>query len=424
MIGVLRNISAKQTYELLLSIAIGIFCFAPNAISPIVLLLLLFVFTQAIRGKMRFQFSKVSLWFIAFFLCYVLGAFFTDHLHEATKNIERRLVYLLFPILFSFQFTERIRLKPIVIGFIIGVIICCLLGLKHSYFNYQAHGDFNNSFGASIFSYIHHPTYLSSFLVFAFWLGRYGWMKAWKGFTTLNLSLFFIFSLAMQFFCFSFAGLLFLLFSLIYLFYRYLHKNWPKWLFRMALVCFPLIPILVYSGNIHIRIEVDEAAKDLGHFIANPESVFQRTDAGFTGNQIRLIMWTVAAQEIIANPWGAGTSNFDDVLGKRLTEKGLPDVAALQYNPHNQFLQVGVELGIFGLLVFLWLLFRFAKYAISKKDYILLFLWLNLVFNMLFESMLQRQSGIVFYTFWFCVLLVVDHFNSKVEDTSEHLLEN
>jgi activator of 2-hydroxyglutaryl-CoA dehydratase len=63
-------------------------------------------------------------------------------------------------------------------------------------------------------------------------------------------------------------------------------------------------------------------------------------------------------------------------------------------------LQSGIEIGIFGLIVLLFLLFKGITIAWKNRNYLLLFVVLNLAFNMLFESMLQRQSGIIFYTFW------------------------
>jgi O-antigen ligase len=80
---------------------------------------------------------------------------------------------------------------------------------------------------------------------------------------------------------------------------------------------------------------------------------------------------------------------------------------AIQYNPHNQFLQTGLEIGILGLLALLLVVGVSWRIARQHKNYLLMAVLTSLVLNSLFESMLQRQSGIVFYSFWICVLVMM-----------------
>jgi O-antigen ligase len=82
----------------------------------------------------------------------------------------------------------------------------------------------------------------------------------------------------------------------------------------------------------------------------------------------------------------------------------LNSIADENYNPHNQYLQVAVEIGILGLMLFLVLLGMIFSYAIKWKNSLLFLICGNLAFNCIFESMLQRQSGIVFYTFLILLL--------------------
>jgi O-antigen ligase len=95
------------------------------------------------------------------------------------------------------------------------------------------------------------------------------------------------------------------------------------------------------------------------------------------------------------------------MMHQRLVELGLNQQAALNYNPHNQYLQIAAELGIIGLLLFLGILLYGVVWAISSKNWLLTLVMLSLMFNCFFESMLQRQSGIVFYCFWICILTSV-----------------
>lgn len=88
-------------------------------------------------------------------------------------------------------------------------------------------------------------------------------------------------------------------------------------------------------------------------------------------------------------------------------------MAERNFNPHNQFLQTGLEIGLLGLAVLLLLLVLVFVRAVRSGDLILTVLTASLVFNCLFESMLQRQSGIVFYTFWICFLIMLDRIKKE-----------
>ena len=115
-------------------------------------------------------------------------------------------------------------------------------------------------------------------------------------------------------------------------------------------------------------------------------------------------MWAASCQVFVEHPFGVGTGNVDDFLSDKLNEIGQPHMAAKKLNPHNQFLQTAVEVGVFGLALLIFLAIYGTYVSIQTKNWLLLFVIISLAFNCLFESMLQRQSGIVFYTFWICLL--------------------
>ena len=124
-------------------------------------------------------------------------------------------------------------------------------------------------------------------------------------------------------------------------------------------------------------------------------------------------MWTVTLEEIALHPLGVGTGNVDAHLSGRLKKYGQLDLAkkdehgAIQYNPHNQFLQTGIEIGVLGLLALLFMVGVTWRIARQHKNYLLMAVVASLVLNSLFESILQRQSGIVFYSFWICLLVMM-----------------
>jgi O-antigen ligase len=161
-----------------------------------------------------------------------------------------------------------------------------------------------------------------------------------------------------------------------------------------------------------VKIEIDSVFSALKTYISNPKKILSKKESEITGNDSRLIMWTVTSEEIAKHPFGVGTGDVDYYLNKRLQSYNLKEFATRNYNPHNQFLQITLEIGVFSLITFLLFFYFTMQFAIQNKNWILLILIINLFFNSLFESMLQRQSGIVFYVF-FIVVLIASNINKK-----------
>lgn len=395
--------SSENWYEYLLAGALTCFCFAPKSISLFVILLVIFTAVQVIRKQMKFVFSPVLLTFVLLYLAYAVGVFFTNHLQDALGYLEKKMVLVIFPLLFSFRFQRPINLRIITLGLVLGTIVLTILSVIHGIQVYQQTQDFNNSFGSSQYSYIHHPTYFAAFITIALLMVREGTKKNWKYFNSWTLGAYFLLTCVNLLFCFSFASLLFFLILIGVLFIKYFYQKLPKVWFFVVLAFLPLIPVGAYYGNIHVQIEVDETLRDAKAYVQNPNSVFEKVRTTPSGNQTRLLMWTVSTQEFLDHPMGSGTANFDDKLGKRLRDKNLDDYADLKYNPHNQFLQVAVEIGVIGLLIFCAIFVCYFNMAKKYRFAPLFWLTLNLAFNCFFESMFQRQSGIVFYVLLFCL---------------------
>ena len=115
-------------------------------------------------------------------------------------------------------------------------------------------------------------------------------------------------------------------------------------------------------------------------------------------------------------PFGIGTGNVDEVLTYHLTEMDQRELAKQELNPHNQYLQTGIEIGWFGIFILLMITVYGTLKAIQNRNWLLVLILCNLSFNMLFEFMLQRQSGIVFYTFVILILANIQN-NYKTENT-------
>jgi O-antigen ligase len=211
----------------------------------------------------------------------------------------------------------------------------------------------------------------------------------------------------------SLAGILFLLLFTVFFLLRWIYYRFGKLRFYLVLVITPILLFTMLSNLPGIQTDFRNTKNAVFAFSKDPIHFVKSKDGPISGNETRLIMWTVTVQEIGKHPFGVGTGNIDDYLTISLENYGLHDLAQHKYNPHNQFLQTALEIGIPGLLILLLFLFSALKAACKTHNKLLILVLATLVFNCLFESMLQRQTGIVFYSFWICFLVLVSTFEKS-----------
>jgi O-antigen ligase len=96
-------------------------------------------------------------------------------------------------------------------------------------------------------------------------------------------------------------------------------------------------------------------------------------------------------------------------------------MADKNYDPHNQYFSTTLELGMQGLLILLIALLIPLIVGLKRRSALLVLLSVNLLFNSAFESMLQRQSGIVFYMFWYCLLFIITYGETLKTNKDESL---
>lgn len=367
----------------------------------------------------HFKFNRLALLFIIAYGFYLYYCLFTRHVDSASKYLEYKLSFLLVPLLFSFVPKERMQVQLPIIGFLIGTFMLFINGIVHAMTCYASSSTFFTCFTSSQFSPIHHPSYATVFYTVALFLvwfaykSRYKWMKLW-----LTLILSGIYLLAIVF-CFSLAGLLFFFIAIGVTLSVLIYKKWGRAVtFILGMVTTASIVVLFQSVSV-LKNEFNGAKKYFDEYIENPKAFVQNKKYPMSGSEVRLVMWTAAYQAFTNYPLGVGTGNVDEVLTAQLTKMNQKELAKQLYNPHNQYLQTGLEIGVFGLLALLAPFVFAFNYFKRSKNWLLLLVVGSLLFNMLFESMLQRQSGIVFYTIATCFLVLYSE--NKKHTNNTHL---
>lgn len=419
----MRNINYQKSLEIYLGLIAIIICVLPKMIGLMIAGLAVFVIIGYARKQIAFKFNKTAGFLALLYVIYVIGVAFTHNQKLASGYVENKLAMFVFPLLLAFRFKKEMDFRPAVAGLVVGVLLTGIWGFVNASHCYSASGTLSTCFTSGNFSHIHHPSYFSVFLLTAITAVWYGYYQRWPLFKFSWIIPFSLIALGMYTLCISLAALLFAILLGIIVLTIAVYKRFGKVALIIFLIVAPIAASVLFMAVPEFKVQFQESKKYFLEYSKDPENFVRSKTGHKEGSEVRLIMWTVAAHEFADHPWGVGTGNVDEHLSSRLTQYGQADLAqkdenqTILYNPHNQFLQTALEIGIVGLVVLVLMITAGIVFAWKNRNWVLLILLAGLVFNSLFESMLQRQSGTVFYSFWICILLVYS--SSKLNNTAK-----
>jgi O-antigen ligase len=411
----------QRTYEewvsITIGVVIGLFCLFPKSISIGLVVLFLVVLYGWIKKRIAFQFTWFTAVFALLYITYAIGCSYTRHWDWASTYLENKVSFLVMPLLFCFRLKKPMKLQPIAWALIAANVLLMIIGVVNAYSIYRVSGDIIGSFTSSAISPIHHPTYFAAFNMFTLILVWWGRSKKWHYFGTRNTLLFFFFSAMVQIVCASLAGILFFNVMVFFVLIRWIGRRFGKKIMAGVIGLLVALQVSLVLMLPRIGNDIQYTLNVMKKFGENPYHYVQTHPDYKTGNEVRLIMWTVGISEWMQHPMGVGTGNVEENLNYRLYRSNQKTMVLSDYNPHNQFIQTAVEIGFIGLFFLLAIIFGGLRFAKQHRNWPLFLLLLNLAFNCMFESMFQRSSGIVFFTFLTCVLVVYSH--SKATEVAE-----
>lgn len=369
----------------------------------------------------NFTFSTTAILYIL----YLIGILYSSNLNFGIKVVETKMSLLIFPLIYGsyINFTkEKMHhyLKFFTYGCIIYTLIC-LSYATYAYFKpvYIIINDYSFNLGANYFYYTYlsvffHPSYTAMYSVFALSII---FIELKKGVLKLNwiviLSIFLltIFVLLLS----SKAGwiTLFILYTYVIVWLISLKKFISILYFTIPLTIAFLVFNVYYSPNVSQRIpKVESIKKALFEKDQNNEVVTTSND----GNATRIFVWKASTELFLQNfLFGTGTGDSKEELLKKYLERGMTTEHQNELNSHNQFLNTAIALGVVGLVILLLSLLFPLYLSLTNKNYIITAFLIIVSFNMLFESMLERQTGVVFYAFFNTLLCSTFVHNKKIK---------
>ncbi len=129
----------------------------------------------------------------------------------------------------------------------------------------------------------------------------------------------------------------------------------------------------------------------------------------------RLLIWKSALGVIRKNfVLGVGTGDATEELKEEFLARGYRNGFYDNLNAHNQFLDILLENGLIGLILFLAILGYMLYIAINQKNLLLgLFIFTTIIFFS-FETMINRLAGVSFFAL-FSFLLIYTRTDSQTK---------
>ena len=349
---------------------------------------------------------------VIYFVFYLI-AFLGDSYSIAV--LERPLMFLLIPILGYPVFSSDQLGKSqhrIFRFYILGILSIIIILLIRATFNsiLLTDGELEfrpiivyslSRFNSEYLSVFEHPTYLAMKTLWALALVIYFkdklFLKRYVRYFMIILLLVFIFLLSSR------TGIVATFMILLLFILNYIKSAAVKvsFIVLMILLIYPAYRVIILNKRINFSlIELRRGIKSSGGDIKNID--------------VRTREWYSAIQLIKKKPLFGYGINYQENLIQKYKENNFENEASNRFNAHNQYLETHLQFGLPGIIILLWILFGPLLIKINLPYPFLYKVFLILItVNFMFESMLVRQWGIMFFLLFYFILGVT---NPATED--------
>lgn len=339
-----------------------------------------------------------------------LGLLFTDNIKFALHYYENYSSYLLLPFLFLFlskRLLERM-FRQAMRFFVYGSVLCSLILMGYNFIRYfKSKGGFVVE--SDLFSYNYtyhiftellrfHPTLLGIYILFSILivceLPRF--FKSYFRYSAMLVlvSCLLFLNSRSALFCF------FIYFVVSYIL-KIREVIITKGSFKRVIIAtffggFLLCALLYFLSNTYMEERFTNQLK--WELTENAGTSYE----GDMNNDSRFTRWKAIVDVAMDKPlFGYGSGSEDRVSLIAYEKHELHYARKLEYGPHNQYLSIFVEYGLFGLALFLYFLFSQFKFAWQSRNRVYFFLVLFIVVGCLFDSILYLNTQIIFVAFFF-----------------------
>jgi O-antigen ligase len=378
------------------------FCWSKHFSSiPVIVMSFLFLADKNIFPKLNNVLANKNTWlFFIITIWYALWMLLATDMQMATSTLERKAVYIIFPMVFagSVAFTTRqyrLLYDAFCISCFVVLVYCQSIALIR-YFNSDT--GFNYLTYENLANPIMHPGYFSNYFTLAFL-----WLCApivFKTETTYIKPLYrniliaiFIYWIAML------TSKTAFIIIIIFMAWFVLKLMLGTFNIKTKLLIFCSAIAMVVGMFVLVNITIAARFKDITTLppitpkVGFCESVNSRRAAALEGYNKVQEVWHV----------GYGTGMANAKLMEQLTEKKYESLVAFNMHTHNQFMHTWLDLGFWGMLYLILFLLYLLYYFIKTKNVMGIGISIITIINCLTDDMLEIQAGFVFFMFFICV---------------------
>lgn len=382
-----------------------------------IITILLIIFTLTNYKKLNFKliFRNSSFTYLLILYVVILLGFFYDIAVKGVLNdLEKKLSFIIFPIvIFAMNLTKTDFKRIISLFFFAGfsfTTIALLIALFNMGdqvdFKLLTHHDLSLNIGL-------HATYLSMYLLFSLIFP----IRYYKEIANSKLKCLIIFltGFIIVYILLLSVRMIWLLLSISFVLYLVANLKSKKILWRDAVIYLSVAIIIgvltIYSFS-PLRERFKEAINYNNQF---------NVDKVWGGRGIRILIWENCFSLISKQPLvGYGSSKeVQDQLNTMYNENNVGQLLYMMrndaeiFNPHNQFLEEILKFGlILGLLFPLFLFIELKRFLKDKRMDGVFFIIIVIGVSIT-ETILELNKGILFFSFFYALIKVHDIQNKK-----------
>jgi O-antigen ligase len=342
----------------------------------IILLAILLLFQEDIRGKIKKVISsKWMISILALLFLYYISPLFFGFFTDTSWVLKRVSLLLILPILYSFSFSQK-TINLSIFAFLSSMFLSSVIALAD---NYEIIQFTKNWTWSAFLQYTEHNVFLAIALLLSF----YTLFRVKLSLFNRNILLVFILTFLFSLFTEGGkAGQLVFIISII-LFFIFHFKD------KRTLMFFSVLSVFIFSVVIYHSSPI--VKKRFTHEIKSIRSA----EPSFRNNLFIYSVDLIQENPII----GYGTGSFTDVF-KEVNKSTKRTVDYDHKTPHNNYLYIWFELGIIGLIVFMFIFYFQIKELLQKKDALFRVLFpLIYLIIMLADSYFFSHNTLIMYLF-------------------------
>ncbi|MGE0078240.1 MAG: O-antigen ligase family protein [Bacteroidales bacterium] len=354
---------------------------------------------------------------IILWVLYAISLLYTKNISKGVADITQKLSLLILPLIFITSWNDIKKYNQTILNsYLFGLVLVSLFLLFRAiWFSYDFSDNtfkfipidtpWENYFFYFRFTHPYHPTYLSLYLCLGLAIVTNNFIEIKSVFHKVVFTLFYLLFLTIVYLSSSKAGLVVGAIVFITSIFWIIGRK-SRIYAGVVSVIIAILVIIFMLNNSRVVYFIDYIRGNVDTTWSADQIAFQnklKSEA-----TVRIDIWR-SIPNSIGNEWflGVGIGDTKDVLVNGYKKNGVDYAANMELNAHNQYLEVFVGLGILGFVILLLILSIGYRTAFLERSMLLFNFIMIISVNMFFESIIERFLGVIFFSFFYCLLIMI-----------------